>query len=464
MKLIRFPKRMHRPLAVLSSLFLAVVILHAQAQKPPAGQNPPQAGTIRVNVGLIQTDVMVFDRQGHFVPDLKMNQFELRVDGKVQPIEFFEMLSAGSEHDREIWAKAEGKPLAEPSQPAANISNPGRTLLIFLDDWHMAADNTIRSRDAVNSLLDTSMGPNDRVGIFSASGQLAAMQVLTNDKAALLALLEKYNFKNPGVQDMGSPPMTEAQALLIEQKDEGALSYFIGAILKTPVEYSMGQCRQLGGGGGGISGADFDGNCRRAADETRRRAVALAETSAGIAARTLSTLRNLLRAAEGLPGRKLVFFLSDGFVLQYTRSDIVARLMDLTTAAARAGILVYTLDSRGLVTGTPDAKTGGAPDQRGHRMNMAANEVSAPWDVLNALAADTGGRFLKNTNALDTALITTLAEISRYYLLGWHIDPEKLKPGKANKIRASIQGRSDLTVRVRQGSLDLSKLIEEKKK
>ena len=459
MKLIRFPGTLHQTLPVVSGLFLTAMILHAQAQKPPAGQNPPQAGSIRVNVGLVQTDVMVFDGQGHFVPDLKMNQFELRIDGKVQPIEFFEMLSAGSEHDREIWAKAEGKLPAKPSQTAADTPNPGRTLLIFLDDWHMAADSTIRSREAVANLLDTSMGPSDRVGIFSASGQLAAMQALTNDKAALLALLEKYNFKNPGVQDMGSPPMTEAQALLIELKDEGALSYFIGAILRTPVEYSNGECRDLSG----RMSADFYGNCRRAADETRRRAAALAETSAGIAARTLSNLRNLLRAAEGLPGRKLVFFLSDGFVLQYTRSDIVARLMDLTTAAARAGILVYTLDSRGLVTGTPDAKTAGAPDQRGHRFSLAANEVSAPWDVLNALAADTGGRFLKNTNALDTALITTLAEISRYYLLGWYIDPEKLKSGKANKIKASIKGRSDLTVRVRQGSLDLSKLIQEKK-
>ncbi len=458
MRSIGFPCRSSRTLAFVSGLLLAAIFLRAQTQKPPAGQNPPQAGTIRVNVGLVQTDVMVFDKQGHFVPDLKMNEFELRVDGKVQPIEFLEMVSAGSDHDREIWAKVPGQPVAEPlQQPAADVSNPGRTLLIFLDDWHMAADNTVRSRDAVISLLNTSMGPDDRVGIFSSSGQLAAMQVLTNDKAALLGLLEKYNFKNPGVQDMGSPPMTEAQALLIEQKDEGALSYFIGAILRTPVEYSMGQCKQLGGG----MGADFDGNCRRAADETRRRATALAETSAGIAARTLSALRNLLRAAEGLPGRKLVFFLSDGFVLQYTRSDIVARLMDLTTAAARAGILVYTLDSRGLVTGTPDAKTGGAPDQRGHRMSMAANEVSAPWDVLNALAADTGGRFLKNTNALDTALITTLTEISRYYLLGWHIDPEKLKPGQHSTIKASIKGRSDLSVRVRQGSLDLSRLISD---
>jgi hypothetical protein len=51
------------------------------------------------------------------------------------------------------------------------------------------------------------------------------------------------------------------------------------------------------------------------------------------------------------------------------------------------------------------------------------------------------------------------SEMSRYYLLGWYIDPEKLPPGKFSTIKASVKGRSDLTVRVRQGSLDLSQLV-----
>jgi hypothetical protein len=38
-----------------------------------------------------------------------------------------------------------------------------------------------------------------------------------------------------------------------------------------------------------------------------------------------------------------------------------------------------------------------------------------------------------------------------------------LRPGKTSKIKASIKGRPNLTVRVRQGSLDLSKLVQEKK-
>jgi VWFA-related protein len=425
-------------------------------QKAAAAQAAQAEKQIRISVGLVQTDVMVFDKQGHFVPNLKKEQFELRIDGKVQPIQFFEMVSAGSPHDEEIWAKAEGKPAPEAAQrPAARMPNPGRTLFIFLDDWHMEADSTMRTRNAVASLLNTSMGPNDRVGIVAATGQLAATQFLTNDKATLLASLEKFNFKNPGVQDLTYPAMSEVQAQAIEQNDYNTIAYFVGGIVGAPVVYS-------GHGWGcptGCPRTDFG----RAELDTRQRARTLAQMSAVIGMRTLSALRGLLQFAESLPGRKLIFFLSDGFMLQYQQSDMLARLTDLTSAAARAGIIIYSLDSRGLVTGTADVKTKPAPDVTGQRMTMAANEVSAPWDALNALASDTGGRFLKNTNALDTALITSLKEMSRYYLMGWPIDPENLRPGKTSTIKASIKGRSDLRVRVRQGTLDLSKLVREKK-
>jgi hypothetical protein len=55
-----------------------------------------------------------------------------------------------------------------------------------------------------------------------------------------------------------------------------------------------------------------------------------------------------------------------------------------------------------------------------------------------------------------------LAEDS--YLLGWYVDPEKLQPGKYSTIRVAVKDRSDLSVRVRQGSLDLSRLVSKEKK
>jgi len=438
-----------------ASLFLLILLpysrrFYSQVSAQPQGQSRPADQTIRVSVGLVQTDVMVFDRRGRFVPNLKKEQFELRVDGKVQPISFLELVSAGSPHDEEVWAKEEGKPPFQPPLPAPSSSNPGRTLLFFLDDWHMAEDNVIRSRAALEDLVNTSVGPQDRVAIVAASGQLGTVQEFTSDKAVLLALLKKFNFHSGGVQDLQWPPMTEAQAYLLENNDRDVLTYFVSAILGMPIDLDKVP---------GMMGRDV----RDAIETTKRRAAALAQISAGIGERTLSALSNLLRSYEALPGRKVVFYLSDGFVLQPQRSDVASRITDLTTAAARAGIVIYTLDARGLVVGLPDAKTKRGPDMTGALAHSGSNEVGASMDALNALASDTGGRFLKNTNALDTALITTLAEISRYYLLAWQIDEDKLQPDKYSTIRVSVKGRPDLNVRVRQGFLNLSQLIAKRK-
>src|ERR1019366_616745 len=106
----RFSKWMPRTLAFLFCLCVSVLPFRAQVQKPPAGQKTEQAAKpIRVGVGLVQTDVMVFDHQNRFVDNLKPEEFELKVDGIEQPISFFELVSSGSPHDEEIWAKDEGK-------------------------------------------------------------------------------------------------------------------------------------------------------------------------------------------------------------------------------------------------------------------------------------------------------------------------------------------------------------------
>jgi hypothetical protein len=154
---------------IVLSFFLFLTGVSGQTKQSSQSPNP-QAGTIRVNVGLVQTDVMVFDKQGRFMPDLKMDQFELRIDGKVQPIEFFEMVSAGSAHDEGIWAKAGNRTL--PPAESRIATNPGRTLLFFVDDWHLSEDSVMRSRTALSNLINTSVDPNDKVAIFRRRANL----------------------------------------------------------------------------------------------------------------------------------------------------------------------------------------------------------------------------------------------------------------------------------------------------
>jgi hypothetical protein len=60
-----------------------------QTQSPPPAPNT-QDDVIRVSTELVQTGVTVVDKQGRFVEGLDRDQFELRVNGKEQPVAFFE--------------------------------------------------------------------------------------------------------------------------------------------------------------------------------------------------------------------------------------------------------------------------------------------------------------------------------------------------------------------------------------
>ena len=73
---------MGRFLVVVSGL-MSVAVLMAGAQAP---SQPPEAPQFRVGVDAIRLDVVVTDRDGNIVSDLALDDFEVRQDGKVQPL------------------------------------------------------------------------------------------------------------------------------------------------------------------------------------------------------------------------------------------------------------------------------------------------------------------------------------------------------------------------------------------
>ena len=71
----------------------------AQGAAQEQGSSNQKSDVVRVNTTLVQTDVMVFDKQGGFVDGLKREQFVLKVDGKPRDISFFERIVAGSRNE-----------------------------------------------------------------------------------------------------------------------------------------------------------------------------------------------------------------------------------------------------------------------------------------------------------------------------------------------------------------------------
>jgi hypothetical protein len=158
-------------------------------------------------------------------------------------------------------------------------------------------------------------------------------------------------------------------------------------------------------------------------------------------------LENLMRMAAQLPGRKIVFMVSDGFYLNDRKTGSKDRIKRITDAAGRAGVVINTLDARGIISELLGADNP-APIAEGASMNIG--EVMASQDGLNALAGDTGGRAFRNTNAPMAEFVDkVLDETANYYLLAWRPDGDEQKRGKFNHIDASIIGRPELTVRLR---------------
>ncbi len=383
---------------------------------------------LRISTELVQTDIMVFDKQGNFVDNLRPEQFELRVDGKPQAISFFERIMAGSANEEAQIAAARGVARANAggSAPPRPLDR-GRTIFFFIDDLHLSAESVPRIRKSLLNFIDKEMGQNDQVAITSASGQIGFLQQLTDNKTVLQKAVERISFRGFNLRDIENPPMTAVQALEIEQNNSNVLAYFVEILLRE----NQGMRPDM------------------AANLVRGRARMLLQRSDSINTNLLLTLSSLMRSAAQLPGRKLVFFLSEGFVMNVRDSDVLDKMRRATDAAARSGTVVYTMSPLGLETGI-DAATPGGFDPNG-RLPTGSSEIRAKQKPLRVIAENTGGRALLNTNALDASVERTLRETSVYYLLAWRPDGELQKPGKFRRIEAKVIGRPNLSVRVRNG-------------
>jgi len=429
------PRLRHQLFLVVAGLFLAVTSAQGQSL-PKQPQQPQDDDVIRVNTELVQTDVMVFDKKGRFVSGLSPDQFSLKVDNKPRSIAFFESVASGSARETTKVEDDRTDAVTNPASPPPSVrAATGRTLIYFIDDLHLAPTSLVSTRKALLDFIDHGMLDRDQVAITSASGQIGFLQQFTDDKVALRSAVARLSYRTNTKIDTELPPMSEYIALKIREGDEQTMIYYIEQILIQNCSRAFGctvspqSARQL----------------------VKERAQQITTMAAPDTDNTLRLLEGLMRSAAQLPGRKLVFFVSDGFYLNDVKTGSRDRIKRITDAAGRAGVVIYTLDARGLIGDNLDVTNNRPLDSKGMTAAVTTGEISASQDGLNALAGDTGGRAFRNTNAPMAKWINkVLDETANYYLLAWTPDSEEQKRGKFKNISVSIVGRPDLTVRMRQ--------------
>lgn len=432
MDILSIRRAHHKILALFCVILIAASCLGQT--KPPQQQQPAEPDdVVRVDTELVQTDVMVFDKQGHFVDGLKPEQFALKIDNKPQTITFFERVTSGGLSRQ---APVDSRPdTVGPTNPPAVVR--GRTVIFFADDLHLSPSSLVRTRKALREFIDRGMSESDLVAITSSSGQIGFLQQLTYDKVALRTAVDRLNYRAITKIDMEKPPMSEYAALKIRDGDEQAITYYIQEIQKANTFKAGGETIEM------VSPLS-------ARQLVLQRAQQIVTMAAPGIDNTLILLEGLMRTAAQLPGRKVVFLVSDGFNLNDRKSGARDRIKRITDAAGRAGVVIYTLDARGMVSDALDATNDRPMDSKGMLVGSTIGEIAASQEGLNALAGDTGGRAFRNTDASMAEWVDkVLDETSSYYLLAWRPDSEEQKRGKFNRIQATIIGRPDLTVRLR---------------
>lgn len=417
----------YSPKTVFLVLCLGLFFVVGKAQEPTKSPTPQPAedDVVKIETNLIQTGVIVTDKKGQLVENLKAEDFELRVDGKITQVPFFEAVFNSRQTELKKSSNQPNK--LETALPMNN--RKGRTILFLVDDLHLSFESHHRVRDLINNFIDNDLQENDILAVVSTTGKIGFLQQFTDDKFVMKKAVEKliYN-RDYSATDRLTPPMSEYEASLIERLDPEVTDIFAQYIVRENPGSSLESARA----------------------QVRTRAGTILFQGRVITQKTINILEQAIRRSAEMPGRKIVFLLSDGFLIDQSTSDNSYGLRKVIDAAARTNSVIYSFDVKGLEAGFPDGTTGG--DNRTSFRVQSGSRFEVQ-DGLSTLAENTGGKFIYNNNDLKTPASKAVVEASGYYLLAWEPEEVANQNDKLRKIEVAVKGKPDLKVRLQSGYL-----------
>ena len=422
-------------LAVVFAGLLPALGLIGSAQPPSQPLEPPR---FRVGVDAVRLDVVVTDGDGNLVTDLTAEDFEVRQDDRLQQITLARYVPVNVGPPVTLASRSLATPTAAPVTGGRRLSRADvqRTIVIVVDDLGIAWENMEPTRTALRRFVAEHVQPTDLVALVKTSINAGIAQQLTLDRRVLNAAIEQVKWL--GFARRG---ITSFTALNAAQPTSSG----------TP---------------GPGTGANFAFDRSDPTDLGRVDQLREEMSSAG----TLGMLQMAIRGVRELPGRKAVVFISEGFPMlerdpdgTYQPSFLVRdRLERVVDLAMRMGVVLYTLDPRGLVAGglSPEDNMtfGGAAD-----VQAAATDrrrfLLETQETLRFLAEQTGGRVIVNNNDLVLGLKRISDDMRGYYVIGYTPPDDTFaargRTPRFHPVSVKVK-RTGLRVRTRKGFLGVS--------
>src|SRR5438128_2660276 len=172
--------------SILLATVLAVLAVPTHSQEKKETKKADDDDVIKVTSNLVSLDVIVKDKKGKAITDLKPEDFTVSENGVPQKIEFFDStLNSGSE-------AAQGATAIVSTQPGPRTLTgfPRNIIALVLDGQSTEVANLKHVREGIVKYIRERISDSDSVALFSISGGLQLLQPFTQDKAKLIAAVE----------------------------------------------------------------------------------------------------------------------------------------------------------------------------------------------------------------------------------------------------------------------------------
>ena len=417
--------------------FRRIVTASALVLNLPAGpaivsaQQVPEdvpAITIRANTRLVVVDVVATDKKGQPVTGLKSGDFTLEENGKKQKISIFVPPGIANHTAAPVPA-----PAGVLSNHPENVLPTGVPTVLLLDATNSSFSNQAYARSQMLQYVAEQNHAGQPMAVVTLTDQLRVLQDFTSNPQVLLTAIKRFKPEAQVFEE--SAPITD------------------------------------------ITGMVFNFANIQIGYNTERRILI-----------TLDAMHSLTRMLGGLPGRKNVVWLTESLPF-----DLIPQDRDISDAELRAelpgqgrqrsvgvnsagaqaeeqrelhnpeirgaeaqlasaGIAIYPVDLRGLISGMENSADSRGSIQGSAWSTRASARVSSQDNshgTMEEVAAQTGGKAYFNENEIKDGIALAVSDDKASYSLGYY--PENKKwDGKLRNIKVKLD-RGDIEIRYRKG-------------
>ncbi len=418
---------MKRTLAILTAAAIALPVLAQKKQQDPE----PQKLVEQMEIRIINVDVIVTDKRGNYIPNLKAEDFIILENNVPKPITNFYEVQGSVTRNVLGEAPAPAPATDSPALAARTVpENMKRRIIFYVDNLSLAPFNRNRVFQEMKDFVNTVMRPGDEAMIATYNRSMKVRVPFTPDKNSLLTMIDGLARESGlGIAAKSERKQTEDR---IRESNGYNDAISIARTYASSVEHDLRQ--------------------------------------------SVSSLNALMSTLAGVEGKKILVLTSEGFPMQpgremFTFIDDMARekgwqatgssmlegmtydgntlIQSVAKTANANGITMYTVHAAGLTGGTEMSAEHARPVSS--QVSQAA--MTNTTESMMLMAEMTGGVASVQTNNFKAAFDRIETDLESYYSLGYRAGTERVDRQRYLQVRVK---NKDYRVRNRQTFVEKS--------